>query len=170
VGSSTIAASGTHSRTNAATSAFAAAPGTSPCSRSRPYRFRSIQRQAGLSLRQARLSIANFEEVEDESAGTVVGGFPTDARRPHVISPEHADRARAEGFDWGRIGRLLGVSRQSARERYQAIVPSLPPHLRADHQSPLERQARETERALRDIRNGAWRRDQGAGGDDVVPW
>lgn len=41
--------------------------------------------------------------------------------------------ARAEGYDWGRIARLLGVSRQSARERFQRLAPVVgptPPHTR----------------------------------------
>lgn len=78
--------------------------------------------------------------------------------------------ARREQWSWSRIGRLLGVSRQAARQKFDGVPPRLPPHQRADHRSPLEQQARETERVLRDIRNGTWRPDQGDDGGDVVPW
>ncbi|MGB8861734.1 MAG: hypothetical protein WCC60_20940, partial [Ilumatobacteraceae bacterium] len=35
--------------------------------------------------------------------------------------------ARAEGYDWGRIGRLLGVSRQAARQRFERLAPLVGP-------------------------------------------
>lgn len=37
-------------------------------------------------------------------------------------------RARAEGFDWGRIGRLLGMSRQGARQKFALSPPLASPH------------------------------------------
>ncbi len=37
-------------------------------------------------------------------------------------------RARAEGFDWGRIGRLLGISRQGARQKFPLAPPLASPH------------------------------------------
>ena len=40
--------------------------------------------------------------------------------------------ARAAGYDWGRIGRLLGRSRQSVRQRFEYLAPlvgPLPPGL-----------------------------------------
>jgi hypothetical protein len=41
--------------------------------------------------------------------------------------------ARAEGLNWAQIGRLLGVTRQSARERFERLAPRVgptPPHIR----------------------------------------
>jgi hypothetical protein len=35
--------------------------------------------------------------------------------------------ARREGYDWGRIGRLLGMSRQAARQRFARQVPRIAP-------------------------------------------
>ena len=40
--------------------------------------------------------------------------------------------ARAAGYDWGRIGRLLGRSRQAVRQRFERLAPivgPLPPAL-----------------------------------------
>ena len=37
--------------------------------------------------------------------------------------------ARREGYDWGRISRLLGISRQWARERFKKAPPRMPPHI-----------------------------------------
>ena len=31
--------------------------------------------------------------------------------------------ARDDGYDWGRISRLLGVSRQAARQRFERLAP-----------------------------------------------
>ena len=81
--------------------------------------------------------------------------------------------ARAAGWDWGRIGRLLGVSRQAARQRYRVIAPLGPPHTR--NLSSLDRQARAGERAINEMRNR--RRNSGQTGgrngyddDDPVAW
>ncbi len=76
--------------------------------------------------------------------------------------------ARREQWTWGRIGRLLGVSRQAARQRFGGIVPTLPPHQRADHQTPAALHNRETERMIRQMKAGTWRIDRGD--DEVVPW
>jgi hypothetical protein len=74
-------------------------------------------------------------------------------------------QARRDGFDWGRIGRLLGVTRQSARERYRVIVPAPPPHIVAKDR--YLRHNRETERLINRMQAG--RPEPGDQGD-VVPW
>ena len=61
--------------------------------------------------------------------------------------------ARAEGYDWARIGRLLGMSRQSARERFDRLAPKygpLPPHTRG--RTPWERHATEVAESRADAR------------------
>jgi hypothetical protein len=73
--------------------------------------------------------------------------------------------ARAEGYDWGRIGRLLGVSRQAARQRFRTIVPKAPPH--TANLSFLERQMRDGERRVNEIRD---RNRNGGYDDDPVAW
>jgi hypothetical protein len=73
-------------------------------------------------------------------------------------------QARRAGFDWGRIGRLLGVTRQAARERFRVIVPTPPPHVVAMDRNL--RYDRTSERMLNDLR-APHRPDQD---DDVVPW
>jgi hypothetical protein len=54
--------------------------------------------------------------------------------------------ARRESYDWGRIGRLLGISRQWARERFTAAPPRLPPHVVARNRYLAEQ--RETGRLI----------------------
>jgi hypothetical protein len=72
--------------------------------------------------------------------------------------------ARREGYDWGRISRLLGITRQWARERFKAAPPRLPPHVVARNRYMA--QQREGERLLRQL-GQAKRRDQD---DDPVAW
>ncbi|MDP2292570.1 MAG: hypothetical protein Q8M22_15370 [Actinomycetota bacterium] len=78
--------------------------------------------------------------------------------------------ARAEGYDWARIGRLLGVSRQAARKRFEhldgavgPVTPFTPPHVRRS--TPLERQAQSMAEAKANLRR---RREFDAG--DAVFW
>jgi len=76
--------------------------------------------------------------------------------------------ARREQWSWGRIGRLLGVSRQAARQRFSRTAPTVPPHRRADHQSEATLHNRESERMLRQMKAGTWQLDRGD--DEVVAW
>ena len=74
--------------------------------------------------------------------------------------------ARREGYDWGRISRLLGITRQWARERFRAAPPRLPPHVVARNRYLAEE--RETERLLSQL--GQPKPRHGDDGDDAVPW
>jgi hypothetical protein len=81
--------------------------------------------------------------------------------------------ARREGYDWGQISRLLGMSRQWARERFKTAPPRLPPHVVARNRYLADQ--REAEQALR--RYEAWAERKRRGGperdedsDDVVAW
>ena len=65
-----------------------------------------------------RLALASVKALADELDWLLV-------RAVHL--------ARAEHYDWARIGRLLGVSRQAARQRFERLAPlvdPLPPHVR----------------------------------------
>jgi hypothetical protein len=73
--------------------------------------------------------------------------------------------ARREGYDWGRISRLLGITRQWARERFKAAPPRLPPHVVARNRYMAEQ--REGERLLRGLGQPK-NRDQED--DDPVAW
>jgi hypothetical protein len=68
--------------------------------------------------------------------------------------------ARREGYDWGRIGRLLGMTRQSARERFKSAPPRLPPHVVSRNRYLAEQ--REGERLLSQL-GQAKKRDQDDG-------
>lgn len=72
--------------------------------------------------------------------------------------------ARLGGYDWGRIGRLLGISRQWARDRFKNAPPRLPPHLVARNRYLAEQ--RKTERMFNELRSNRG----GPQGDDAVPW
>lgn len=77
--------------------------------------------------------------------------------------------ARREGFDWGRIGRLLAITRQSARERFKSAPPGMPPHVVARNRYLAEQ--RQGERLLKQIQSGTYRSaDDGDGTDEAVPW
>ena len=73
--------------------------------------------------------------------------------------------ARREGYDWGRISRLLGITRQWARQRFKAAPPRLPPHVVARNRYMAEQ--REGERLLRQLGQPK-NRDQED--DDPVAW
>jgi hypothetical protein len=79
--------------------------------------------------------------------------------------------ARQEGYDWGRIGRLLDRSRQSVRERYAALeqagwpmLDPLPPHARNLGWAEVE-----TNR-FAELQADIRRRRAFASEDEVVPW
>lgn len=75
--------------------------------------------------------------------------------------------ARQDGFDWGRIGRLLGVSRQAARQRFQSLAPKvggpLPPHLAG--RTPWEAHVIRINESSADVRRRAEFE-----GDDPIFW
>jgi hypothetical protein len=75
--------------------------------------------------------------------------------------------ARREGYDWGRIGRLLGITRQSARARFMHLRPTLPPSKRAAAQSPhvLDRAG-----LTRSMNRTLEEQYQEQLGDDIVAW
>lgn len=75
--------------------------------------------------------------------------------------------ARREGFDWGRIGRNLGVTRQGARQKFPAAPPRQPPHM--IRQAQADRDRLRTERLLKSIQDGTARRRYDLG-DDPVAW
>ena len=61
--------------------------------------------------------------------------------------------ARDDGYEWGRIGRLLGVSRQAASQRFERLAPKVgptPPHTRG--RTPWERHAVEVAESGADAR------------------
>ena len=74
--------------------------------------------------------------------------------------------ARREGFDWGRISRLLGITRQWERERFKASPPRLPPHVVARNRYLAEQ--REGERLLNRLNSGAGHLPDED--EDVVAW
>jgi hypothetical protein len=73
--------------------------------------------------------------------------------------------ARREGYDWGRISRLLGITRQWARERFKSAPPRLPPHVVANNRYLAEQ--RKGERLMREM-DRAKRRSQAD--DEPVAW
>ena len=60
--------------------------------------------------------------------------------------------ARDNGYDWGRIGRLLGVSRQAARQRFDRLAPKTSPLPPSRGLTPMERHAREIAEITEDLR------------------
>jgi hypothetical protein len=78
--------------------------------------------------------------------------------------------ARQSGYDWGTIGRLLGRTRQSVRERFAddtAPLDPLPPHARG--LSDTDEYYRRLFERCADHRRR--REFEGAPeGDEVVPW
>jgi len=80
---------------------------------------------------------------------------------------DNPKEARREGYEWSKISRLLGISRQWARERFKTAPPRLPPHVVARNR--YMREQRETERLVRQFRSGQLHRSED-GGDDPVAW
>ncbi len=98
-----------------------------------------------------RLALASLRALEDELDWLLVRAIRL---------------ARDDGYDWGRIGRLLGRSRQSARQRYQRLAPRqppVPPHLRG--RTDVERHHLDVAESTADLRR---RREFEAG--DAVFW
>ena len=60
--------------------------------------------------------------------------------------------ARVNGWGWGRIGRLLGMTRQGARKKFPLAPPVPSPHTIAMHRYLKEQ--REGERLVQRFRNG----------------
>lgn len=72
--------------------------------------------------------------------------------------------ARAAGFDWGRIGRNLGLTRQGARQKFGKLALMMPPHVRA-----LDRERRQSNDVMRLLHQMEDRR-QHPFPDDPVLW
>ena len=68
--------------------------------------------------------------------------------------------ARANGFDWGRIGRNLGLTRQGARKKFGNLAVATPPHVAARDRA--RQQEHEFTRLWNRISEGRY----GEGGDD----
>lgn len=73
--------------------------------------------------------------------------------------------ARSNGYDWGRIGRLLGVSRQAARQRFDRLAPKTGPLPPTRGLTPMQRHARAIAETTEDLR-----RRREFEGDDPVFW
>jgi len=73
--------------------------------------------------------------------------------------------ARDAGYDWGRIGRLLGVSRQATRQRFDRWMPKVGPLPPSRGLTPMERHVRETAETTQDLR-----RRREFEGDDPMLW
>jgi hypothetical protein len=76
--------------------------------------------------------------------------------------------ARREGYEWSRIGRLLGRTRQAVRQRYGAIDGTFEP-VRFDRPADGERLFAEYQRGLADRRRRQQLEQLEASGD-IVPW
>ena len=114
--------------------------------------------------------------VRDDLVGMVDRALGSDARAALIAARDLKDEvewlteravavARREGYDWGRVSRLLGISRQWARERFKNAPPRMPPHLVARNRYRSEQVA--TERLIEQLRSGAARAQDD---DDAVPW
>jgi hypothetical protein len=75
--------------------------------------------------------------------------------------------ARRNGYHWAQIGRLLVMTRQSARERFRTAPPRLPPHIVAREKELAEQ--RRAERLFNQIASGTYRSADVAD-EDAVPW
>ena len=113
------------------------------------YDLRQLVRNAGSA--NPRTALAAVRILEDEVEWLLVRAVRL---------------ARTHGYDWGRIGRLLGRRRQSVRERFERLAPRygpLPPHV--SERTDLERDESELQQRLADHR----RRRQ-FDSDDPVAW
>ena len=73
--------------------------------------------------------------------------------------------ARTEGYNWGQISRLLGITRQWARERFKTAPPRLPPHVVASNRYLADQ--RKTERMIRELEKP---KPRPQADDDPVAW
>ena len=73
--------------------------------------------------------------------------------------------ARDNGYDWGRIGRLLGVSRQAVRQRFDRLAPKTGPLPPTRGFTPMERHIRENAEMTQDLR-----RQREFEADDPMLW
>ena len=60
--------------------------------------------------------------------------------------------ARVNGYNWGQIGRLMGLTRQGARQKFPLARPKPPPHVVANDRYFKEQ--RRAEQLLQRLRNG----------------
>jgi hypothetical protein len=76
--------------------------------------------------------------------------------------------ARRHGMSWGVIGRLLGITRQSARERFAVMHPTTPPPppRRSWGWETAEEVGQRLQRGAADARRWA----TFSTSEDVVPW
>jgi hypothetical protein len=114
-------------------------------------------------------------QVRIELIGMIDNALGDDPKRALIAARQLRDEvewltersvalARREGWDWGRISRLLGITRQWARERFKTAPPRLPPHVVAHNRYTAER--RETERLIGQL----GRPKRRAQDDDPVAW
>lgn len=73
--------------------------------------------------------------------------------------------ARRDGWDWGRIGRLLGRTRQSTREKFKDLRPATPIDRNAAHHR-WQAATGKAMAAVRSLPSQQFREDD----RDVVPW
>jgi len=73
--------------------------------------------------------------------------------------------ARDNDYDWGRIGRLLNVSRQAARQRFNRLAPKMGPLPPARGLTPMERHGMEIAESTENLR-----RQRDFDGDDPMLW
>jgi hypothetical protein len=77
--------------------------------------------------------------------------------------------ARVRGYNWGAIGRLLGMTRQGARKRFPLEPPLAPPYRRRLNRSTT--QERDFERTLNEMRaRRAGRMPDPVEDDDPIAW
>ena len=73
--------------------------------------------------------------------------------------------ARNNDYDWGRIGRLLGVSRQAARQRFDRLAPKTGPLPPTRGLTPMELHVRAVAETAQKVRRQREFED-----DDPVFW
>jgi hypothetical protein len=77
--------------------------------------------------------------------------------------------ARVRGYNWGAIGRLLGMTRQGARKRFPLEPPLAPPYRRRLNRSTAPE--RDFERTLNEMRaRRAGRAPDPVEDDDPIAW
>lgn len=89
----------------------------------------------------------------------------TACRARSIGSNRRPSHSRVNGWGWGRIGRLLGITRQGARKKFPLAPPAPPPHVVAADRYLKEQ--REGERLVERFRNGTLTRPEE---EDPVFW